>query len=144
MYAVQLFKLLHLTTEMDLRKDLELQIQLLEDQLASRRAGKKGRRQSVNPLSPMPSVKTKEQKVTKASSPASSAAVVRVKREELQNEENCSDIVSSTLSAEEATDLFIAELKQDMRMSSGMYISSIVHNDSIVLLRTQGSLNWSN
>lgn len=111
-----------MVTEVDLRKDLELQIQLLEDQLASRRAGRKSGRQCVNPSSPMPTktVKAKEQKVSKASSPAPSAAVVRLKGEELQNEENCSDKTSSTLSAEEATDLFIAELKRDMRITSGM------------------------
>ena len=112
-----------------MRKDLQLQIQLLEEQLASRRAGRKGRRHSVNPSSPMPTnlVKAREQKVSKTTSPVPSVAVVKVKN----TEENCPDEVSSTLSAEEATDRFIAELKRDisMRMTSGMLI--IIHNYTV-------------
>ena len=104
---------------MALHKDLQLQIQFLEERLASRKAGRKSGRRSANPASPMPtkSVKAKEQKIPEALSD-----VTKVKREDLQNtkEETCDK--ASILSAEEATDQFIAELKQDisMRKPSGI------------------------
>lgn len=108
---------------MALHKDLQLQIQFLEERLASRKARRKSGRRSVNPTSPIPtkSVKAKEQKIPDALSPVSSN-VAKVKREDLQNtkEETCDK--ASILSAEEATDRFIAELKQDisMRKPSGI------------------------
>ena len=110
--------------------------------MASRRAGRKGGRHCVNPpASPIPTkvVKAKEQEVLKTSSPAPSAAVVKVKKEDVQNtKENCPDKGSSTLSAEEATDRFIAELKRDISMrmtSSGILIQYIMMVLKCVLLR---------
>lgn len=110
-------------TEVAFHKDLQLQIKFLEERLASRKAKRKSGRHSVNPTSPMSTnvVKAKEQEVPKKTLSPVPSAVVQVKREDLQNaEEKCSD-KASILSAEEATDRFIAELKQDISMKiSGM------------------------
>lgn len=116
------YRLLYLTTGVAVHKDLQLQIQFLEERLASRRAGRKSGRRSVNPSSPMPTknVKEKEKEVSETLPPAPSA-VVTANREDLQNAEDKSCDKASVISAEEATDRFIAELKKDisMRMPSG-------------------------
>jgi len=110
---------------------LESQIQFLEERLAAKK--KKSRssgRHSANPLSPVPTtvVKIKEHEIPKTFSCASSAAVT-VKQKDLPNTEekhldSCSD-KASILSAEEATDHFIAELKQEISKgkTSGMAYS---------------------
>lgn len=113
---------MHDYTEAAVHKDLELQIQFLEEQLASRRSGRRNERCSANTSSSVPAkvMKAKEQKDTKALSPTPSAAP-EVKREDLHDaKENSENKIS--LSAEEATDRFIAELKQEisMRQSSGI------------------------
>ena len=108
-------------TEMVIHKDLKLQIQLLEERLASKRGGRKSGRHNINSSSPMPmKMKTSEQQIPKTLSPA--LAPVKVKKEDLQNAEDNKALV---LSAEEATDRFIAELKQDisMRITSGILSS---------------------
>ena len=79
-----------------MHKDLELQIQLLEERLAARKAGKKGRR-SLNPSVSAPS------------------AVLKEEKEVPKVEEVCS-CKTPTLSAKEATERFIAELKQEMNL----------------------------
>ena len=88
--------------EVAVHKELELQIQLLEERLAARKAGKKGRR-SLNPSVSAPS------------------AVLKEEKEVPKVEEVCSS-KAPTLSAEEATEQFIAELKQEMNLKkmSGM------------------------
>ena len=112
-----------LTTEVALHKDLQLQIQFLEERLASRRAGRKSGRHSVIPASPVPtkSVKAKEQEIPETIPPVT-LSVAKEKREDLQNAEETNSDKASILSAEEATDRFIAELKQDisMRRPSGI------------------------
>lgn len=112
-----------LTTEVTLHKDLQLQIQFLEERLASRRAGRKSGRHSVIPASPVPtkSVKAKEQKIPETIPPVT-LSVAKEKREDLQNAEETNSDKASIMSAEEATDRFIAELKQDisMRRPSGI------------------------
>ena len=112
-----------LTTGVALHKDLQLQIQFLEERLASRRAGRKSGRHSVIPASPVPtkSVKAKEQEIPETIPPVT-LSVAKEKREDLQNAEETNSDKASILSAEEATDRFIAELKQDisMRRPSGI------------------------
>jgi len=86
-------------------KDLELQIQLLEERLTAKKAGRKGRR-SLNP------------------SVAASSGEVKLEEKEKEVpkiEETCSS-KAPNLSAEEATEQFIAELKQEMNLKkmSGM------------------------
>jgi len=82
-----------------MHKDLELQIQLLEERLAARRAGKKGRR-SLNPSVSAPST------------------VVKVEETEKENPkvEEVRTSKTPTLSAEEATEQFIAEFKQEINL----------------------------
>lgn len=107
---------------------MESQIQFLEERLAARKKKRRSGRHSVNPSSPVPTtvVKTKEYEVPKTFPSAPSAAVTV---EDLPNGEDkhldsCSD-KTSVLSTEEATDHFIAELKQEisMRNSSGILIN---------------------
>lgn len=109
--------------EMALHKDLQLQIQFLEEQLASRRARRKSGRRSINPSSPK-IVKAK-QKIPETLPAVHSSSVNKEDPKEKDGKE-------STLSAEEATDRFIAELRQDISMRKSLGKVPIAYNTVIL------------
>lgn len=130
------------STEVSMHKDLELQIQLLEERLAAKKASRKsGRpsRRSVNPSSPMATTIAKEEQKTHDNNNNCQSVIVEVKKEDLTNSKEKCFSKTPVLSAEEATDRFIAELKQDMhlRKSSGIHylLHRISHSLHTVLLR---------